>query len=509
MLHLAWKIDKHDTPLPWEHKKPRGALEQDMVCAKPEDIACHTAIIAQSGSGKSFFLGRLLEEILINTKAQMRIFDPNGDFLQFNNHISSVDWKKYNKYDSINRRGFLTHESKVSTFSNKWKKIVFSIHRTKSALDPNNSAHVELSVPIQEISAAFLGRGLSAPEKSALYHAHQFTIAATIVTNEKDKTGGPVKLSYVEDLFEKSKELSRKDFLEYIEKKYLTATGSLKNKKSDDLINLAGSVLGYSIPIFGAVLSSLMENAYKIMLNARLKDSPTKMFESSRYFTDKDLKFYCGEIHKYQAQHLISRKPLVNPEKSADARTQIFDLPSIETTEAKLLVVDALLEKELSKAKLDREAALKSPHDEDTRVPVFIVVDEAHNLIPAEPQNEFERAVRDKFRTIAAEGRKFGLFLILVSQRPDKLDKMVLSECSNRAVMKLSGQSVLDETVSGLALEDVSESLQKRCLNFDKGRMLLYGSWVNNEPVLAYGAARRTIEGGGNLRKSHWAVPYS
>jgi DNA helicase HerA-like ATPase len=64
----------------------------------------------------------------------------------------------------------------------------------------------------------------------------------------------------------------------------------------------------------------------------------------------------------------------------------------------------------------------KEPVDEDQRVPTFIVLDEAHNFIAANPRSRHESLVREQFCTIAAEGRKFGLFLILVSQRPDKLD---------------------------------------------------------------------------------------
>ena len=56
----------------------------------------------------------------------------------------------------------------------------------------------------------------------------------------------------------------------------------------------------------------------------------------------------------------------------------------------------------------------------------LIVVDEAHNLLPAEPQSRAAEVVREFFRTIAAEGRKLGLFLIVVSQRPDKLDRMIV-----------------------------------------------------------------------------------
>ena len=44
--------------------------------------------------------------------------------------------------------------------------------------------------------------------------------------------------------------------------------------------------------------------------------------------------------------------------------------------------------------------------------------------MPSEPRSRYEAIVREQFRTIAAEGRKYGLFLILVSQRVDKVDPL-------------------------------------------------------------------------------------
>jgi DNA helicase HerA-like ATPase len=125
----------------------------------------------------------------------------------------------------------------------------------------------------------------------------------------------------------------------------------------------------------------------------------------------------------------------------ANVRLQVVDLPSIDEARFRLLTVSTLLEFEWIRARRKWESALPKEADKDFRVPTFIIVDEAHNLIPADPRNHNETRLREQFRTIAAEGRKFGLFLILVSQRPDKLDPWVLSECANRAVMKIGSEA--------------------------------------------------------------------
>ena len=55
-----------------------------MVRIPTKKMDKHTVIITQSGSRKSFFLGRLIEEIKIKSKARCLNLDPNGDFTKIN-----------------------------------------------------------------------------------------------------------------------------------------------------------------------------------------------------------------------------------------------------------------------------------------------------------------------------------------------------------------------------------------------------------------------------------------
>jgi hypothetical protein len=53
----------------------------------------------------------------------------------------------------------------------------------------------------------------------------------------------------------------------------------------------------------------------------------------------------------------------------------------------------------------------------------------------------------------------------------------------------------------------VPPALLRRCLTFHKSRVLIAGIWAGRSPKILYAAARRTREGGTNLRPEHWAVP--
>lgn len=85
MLTLGWQVNATFSPKYWLEPGMRPGRQQDsdLVMVPAEAMAYHTAIIAQSGSGKSFFLGRLVEEILLQTKARCLILDPNADFRRF------------------------------------------------------------------------------------------------------------------------------------------------------------------------------------------------------------------------------------------------------------------------------------------------------------------------------------------------------------------------------------------------------------------------------------------
>jgi hypothetical protein len=62
-------------------------------------MANHTVIVAQSGSGKSYFLGRIVEELLLKTKSRVLVFDPNADFRKISEVIGPDGWKDKAKYN--------------------------------------------------------------------------------------------------------------------------------------------------------------------------------------------------------------------------------------------------------------------------------------------------------------------------------------------------------------------------------------------------------------------------
>lgn len=104
-----------------------------------------------------------------------------------------------------------------------------------------------------------------------------------------------------------------------------------------------------------------------------------------------------------------------------------------------------------------------SRFDEDTRgtMPIVIALEEAQNYIPEKDRKEKESVSKRVFERIAREGRKYGVSLLVLSQRPSELSKTVLSQCNSFIVHRLQNpedQKYVKQLVSA-ANEDILQQL--------------------------------------------------
>lgn len=134
--------------------------------------------------------------------------------------------------------------------------------------------------------------------------------------------------------------------------------------------------------------------------------------------------------------------------------------------------------------------------DRARRRPVLIVIDEAHNLCPPDPGTAAQKAVTELIVQIAAEGRKFGLWLLLSTQRPTKIHPNVLSQCDNLGLMRVNAPRDLTELaqVFGFA----PESAIRQSAGFRQGQALFAGGFIA-EPAFVQMGARLTEEAGGDV----------
>lgn len=132
----------------------------------------------------------------------------------------------------------------------------------------------------------------------------------------------------------------------------------------------------------------------------------------------------------------------------------------------------------------------------ERRQPLLIVIDEAHNLCPAEPRTPLERAICDRLIQIAAEGRKFGLWLLLSTQRPSKIHPQVLSQCDNLALLKTNAPADLAQL--GEYFGAVPRDLLDASPTSTQGQALFAGGFAPS-PTRVQMTRRLTREGGSDV----------
>jgi hypothetical protein len=123
--------------------------------------------------------------------------------------------------------------------------------------------------------------------------------------------------------------------------------------------------------------------------------------------------------------------------------------------------------------------------------PFLLVVEEAHNYCP---ERGFGNAVSSNIlRTVASEGRKFGMGICIVSQRPAKVDKNIISQCNTNLILKVTNPNDLKaiiQSVEGLTSQTCDE-IQRLPI----GVALISGAGLQM-PVMAEIRTRETNHGG-------------
>jgi DNA helicase HerA-like ATPase len=135
------------------------------------------------------------------------------------------------------------------------------------------------------------------------------------------------------------------------------------------------------------------------------------------------------------------------------------------------------------------------------RVPTIIVIDEAHNVCPQNPTDSNQALATETVVRIAGEGRKFGLYLLLSTQRPSKVHQNVISQCDNLLLMKMNSASDLQSLSDTFSY--APKGLIDLAAGFGLGEGLAAGK-IAPDPLLFKSGSRLTREGGSDV-PSTWA----
>jgi len=169
-------------------------------------------------------------------------------------------------------------------------------------------------------------------------------------------------------------------------------------------------------------------------------------------------------------------------------RCSVLQLNEVDEREQQVMV--ATLLRRLLKARTETQ---KNRIDEGDELylpyPVFILIEEAHRFAPASA----DIVTTGVLKTILSEGRKFGVGVGLISQRPGKLDGDVLSQCNTQFIMRIVNP--VDQARVAESIETVGRDLLRELPALTKGQVIVAGEAINT-PVLARVRTRYTSHGG-------------
>jgi DNA helicase HerA-like ATPase len=363
--------------------KPRARLRIGSLAHAPEVPLCldaggfdrHTFLCGQSGSGKTYSLGLILEQLLVETRLRIVVLDPNSDYVRMGEVRSGVD----------------------AAVAARYRRSVagLDVHRAHA------TGHRRLRIRLSELSPAL---------QAAL-----------------------LRLDPVAD----REEHAEFDLLRYAERP----------------------------PTMEAVIASERPEAKRLGMRVRnlgvdrfgvwARDDPGSTIEA---------------LH------------------AEGSRGVVVDLGSLPTREEQSLTAAAVL------ADLWRRR--------EERRPVLIVIDEAHNVCAAEPEDRLAAIASEHAVRIAAEGRKFGMYLLVSTQRPQKVHPNVVTQCDNVVLMRLN--SAADAAYAQEVFSFVPPGLMATVSGFGLGEALVAGK-ICPAAALARFGGRVAVEGGADV-SADWAV---
>lgn len=200
--------------------------------------------------------------------------------------------------------------------------------------------------------------------------------------------------------------------------------------------------------------------------NSRIREYASTMLTRLDYFlNNQECDFMRADTKEYQTTEDYLDKVFGISDSARDKQLVVIDCSEINADTLELLtgVVSRLI--------FDYR---KKMHGEQRRkAPVHLIMDEAHRYIKKDAQYILRENI---FEKIAREGRKYSLYLMLSSQRPSELSGTVLSQCGNYIVHRIQNEFDLKYVYS--VLPYFSADFENKIKQSVPGEALIFGNCV-------------------------------
>lgn len=473
----------------------------------------HFAIFGNSGSGKSCGVSRLFQNMfhdqrLFPYKANILLFDSSGEYYNAFRNLNSIN-------PNYNYRFFSTNET--DGIGEKLRLPIWLLNASDLALLLQATNHSQLPIIERMLKLALIFSQTDMDANNYKNHLIAKAIMTILYTNETSPNKRNEIFSILASCSTPQFNLEapvqgigytrkfRECFLidsqgQFSESVLLTEYVSSFIKSEYDNYEPKGGVF-YTLDTLEKALNFTLisegwlrnENTYGDAVTLKVRLHSLIVGENAKYF---DVPDYVS-LEAYLSSLLISngkKYQLVN-----------FNLDDVDDDFAKVITkIYSRLVFEFAKGLKDRAS-----------IPFHIIVEEAHRYI----QNDTDRFLigYNIFERIAKEGRKYGVILGLISQRPVELSDTVISQCSNFLIFKMNHPTDVDYIRK--MVPNISDEIVEKQKTLQAGTCLGFGMafkiplicklempdpapWSGNCDVVA------VWNGNGNSRPSNTSMAY-
>ena len=401
----------------------------------------HIAVVGSTGSGKSCTVAKILQDV-VGISDKKNIYKEQ----QKNSHILIYD------IHSEYKNAFSIHDQE------KFNLNVLDVDKLKLPYWLMNS---------EELESLFI----ESNEQNSHNQISQFKKA--VILNKEKHNKGLDKITYDTPAYFSIEEvrnyIHNKNYLTIYEKEGKKFFASIKNnvEYSEEMLwekidfevstgNSKHDVFNVKVSKYGGFNGEF--ERFISRLETKLKDKRLSFLlqpikENKKPYQTNDFEYILKQFLGYLDKSNIT---------IIDLSGIPFEVLSITVSLISRLVFDFAF----------HYSKLKHSINDQNDIPFLIVCEEAHNYIPKTGGAEY-KASKKSIERIAKEGRKYGLSLMVVSQRPSEVSDTIFSQCNNFVAMRLT--NITDQNYIKNLLPNNANSITDILPTLSAGECLVVG----------------------------------
>jgi DNA helicase HerA-like ATPase len=450
----------------------------------------HTAVIGNSGSGKSNTISHIVQEILRKIKnagigMKVVVFDVNGEYKK------AFDQEKQKGINTIfykpNINSGFTQFTLPYYLMNldEWSAFLMATDKTQKPFWDN---------VLQESYKFYKIKSGDRNERTAFINYFRFKlinilnfIFSRVDSDTSNVTSAASAIRKVREVIIKSKFEETEELQEFLKELNLVLEHCNLNfgKMDSELLTVINNISdninydsAYEIQelkleqgnyydyVFLSVATEIVLLEESAKGNSKIGDNTATMMSRLDYFLrNSDCAFMKQNHIKYESEEDYLEKVFGISENSK--KNQLIIIDSSEVNKEILELLTSVVNRMIFDYRKRKSGELRRKN------PVHIILDEAHRYIKKDTEYLLKENI---FEKIAREGRKFSLYLIVSSQRPSELSQTVLSQCGNYIIHRI--QNEVDMNYIYSVLPYFSADYITRIKQATPGEALIFGNCV-------------------------------